>query len=193
MAPEAVETSLPVDYPVETAKPRIDIRRAMAGVYALQGHGSMLRCCVKAGFSRKTARNLTQRGLSAEECIAEAAKLDPMLAPAKLLEGGRLVLAEQIAFRDPAKMAVRDAVKLFEATEKYFGGHELPTNQQLVTVADRLSQVAALLAVAQRRGLPVPRVEQPFVEAEVVGQVATAPAKRIPSTGDLHKCVDRAR
>ncbi len=110
--------------PLEIPK-GIDIRRAMAGIYHLQGHGSMYRCLVRAGFSRSTARNLTRNGITAELCVAEAAKLDPMVAPSKLLEAGRRRLAESMAFLDPAKAPLRDVVRLFEATEKMFGGHEI--------------------------------------------------------------------
>ncbi len=172
---EAIEKRpLPPDFPDPLAgsKGRVNIRKAMAGIYALQGEGSMYRCAVKAGFSRSTARRLLANGITAERCIEEAAKLDPELGPAKLLEGGRRRLAEQIAFMDPRTVPLRDVVRMFEATEKYFGGHELSPTNTLVTVADRLSQVAALLAVAQRRGLPVPRVDTPYLDAEVVATSA---------------------
>lgn len=165
----------PHDFPVVDEPKNINVRMVRAALLLTQGYGSLTRCLVAGGFSRATARNLQSNGLTAKRCLEEAAKLDPALAPAKLLEGGRRVLAEQIAFRDPQKMAVRDAVKLFEATEKYFGGHELQPVNAIFGLTERLAQIAALLAVAQRKGLPVPS----YVEAEVV---ATSSESRELST-----------
>jgi hypothetical protein len=182
----------PHDFPaIEDAGPKqINVRMAMTGIYALQGLGSMYRCAVKAGFSRSTARRLTANGITVDRCIAEAAKLDPNVAPTKLLEGGRRVLAEQIAFRDPAKMQTRDAVKLFEATEKYFGGHELTPSNALLTVADRLSNIVAMLTVARERGLPVPSIPS-FTDAEIVEAKVSVDAASVENSSvSQHK--DRA-
>ena len=161
-------TPKPTDFPIVEVEQRINVRTAMAGIYLAQGFGSLTRCLVKAGYSRATARNLTNNGLGAKRCLDEALKLDPTASPAKLLEGGRRRLAESIAFIDPAAVPLRDVVRMFEATEKYFGGHELAPSNVTLGLVDRLAQIASLLAVAQHRGLPVPKVEPSYVEAQIV-------------------------
>ena len=128
-----------------------------------------MRCLIKSGYSRATARLQKQAGLTAESCIAEAAKLDGMAHPAKMLEAGRARAMLAIQSCDPVKVPLKDTMKMLDTVEKYYGGHEIPVGSALTTVADRLSQIAALMALAQRRGLPVPS----FIDAEVV---ATASA-----------------
>jgi hypothetical protein len=170
---------LPPDFPMVEPLPKgINIRKAMAGIHLLNGEGSQFRCLVKAGFSRATARNLTQAGLRAETCIAEAAKLDSMANPAKMLEAGRARAMLAIQSCDPKTVPLKDAMKMLDTIEKYYGGHELQPTNALITVADRLAQVASLLAVAQARGLPVPRAEQPYIEAKVIENEVTSTALR---------------
>lgn len=159
----------PHDFPtVETPHNRVNIRKALAGIHMLNGEGSAYRCLMKAGYSRATARRLN--GLSVKDCIDEAAKLDPLMSPAKLLEGGRRRLAESIAFINPQTAPLRDVVRMFEATEKYFGGHEIQPGNATLNLADRLAGIVAFLVVARERGLPVPDLPAQFLEAKVVAE-----------------------
>jgi len=167
---EAIATKpLPSDFPVvEPTAKGVNIRRALAGIHLLNGEGSQYRCLVKAGFSRSTARKVTQNGLTAERCIAEAAKLDGMANPAKMLEAGRARAMLSIQACDPSKVPLKDAMKMLDTIEKYYGGHEIAPVNAIVSLADRLAQLAALLVVAKQRGLPVPDLPPTYVEAEVV-------------------------
>jgi len=160
--------------PEDTTTRRINIRKAMAGIYLLQGVGSEAKCLVKAGFSRKTAHTPKGSGLSASACIAEARKLDVNANPANMLATARaraMLVIEGVGADAPLK----DAMKMLEVTEKYYGGHELRPVDAIVGLADRLAQMAALLTIGQRRGLPVPTLEaDTAIEAEVV---ATGPER----------------
>ena len=163
-APAKANHDLPA---IETPHDRINIRKALAGVYLLNGEGSMTRCLMRAGYSRASARIQTKAGLTAKSCLEEAAKMDVQSSPGKLLEAGRRRAALAIAACDPAKVPLKDSMKMLETVEKFYGGHELAANVALTTVADRLSSIAALLAVARQRGLPVPALPD-YQEAEIV-------------------------
>ena len=65
---------------------------------------------------------------------------------------------------DPSTVPLKDAMKMLDTVEKYYGGHELTPTNAILGLTERLAQLAALMAVAQRKGLPVPS----YVEAEVV-------------------------
>jgi len=177
---------LPRDFPIAEAQTNVNVRKALAGIYLLQGRGSTLRCLLLAGFSRATARLQKQNGLKAEACIAEAAKWDRGANPAKMLEAGRRRAFAVIDSIDPSTVPLKDAMKMLDTVEKYYGGHELAPANVAFGLVERLAQIASLLAVAQHRGLPVPKLEPQYVEAKVVSESVT-------STEDLHKCVDRAR
>ena len=164
---------LPSDYPtVEPTQKGVNIRRAMAGIHLLNGEGSQYRCLVKAGFSRSTARKVMQNGLTAERCIAEAAKLDGMANPAKMLEAGRSRAMLAIQSLEPSKARLGDVIKMLDTVEKYYGGHELTPTNAILGLTERLAQLAALMAVAQRKGLPVPSIE-----AVIVSESDSKPGK----------------
>ena len=153
---------LPSDYPTVEPTPKgINIRKAMAGIHLLNGEGSAFRCLMKAGYSRATARRLN--GLSAKDCIDEAAKLDGMANPAKMLEAGRSRAMLAIQSIEPSKARLGDVIKMLDTVEKYYGGHELTPTNAILGLTERLAQLAALMAVAQRKGLPVPSIEAVIV------------------------------
>ena len=133
---------------------RVNIRKALAGIYLLDGRGSMMRCLMLAGFSRSTARVQIRNGITAEQCLTEA---------------------QTIALMDPARTPVRDTVRLLEAVEKYHGGHELATTHPILALGDRLAAIAALLTEARRRGLPVPTLPPEFTDAEIVANLDADP------------------
>jgi hypothetical protein len=169
---EALEKRpLPPDFPIAEPLPKgVNIRRAMAGIHILNGEGSQYRCLLMAGFSRSTARALGRNGLSAEHCIAEAAKLDGMANPAKMLEAGRARAMLAIQACDPVKVPLKDTMKMLDTVEKYYGGHQIPVSDALLGLGDRLAQIVALLRLGQSRGLPVP-----VIDAEIVSEpVATS-------------------
>ena len=172
---EPTPKQLPADFPIVEPTPKgVNIRRAMAGIHLLNGEGSQLRCLVKAGYSRATARNLTQAGLRAETCLAEAAKLDGIANPGKLLEAGRARAMLAIQACDPVKVPLRDTMKMLDTVEKYYGNREIPPGNTAIGVAARLADIVAMLVVARERGLPVPPLPASFIEAELV---ATEPVK----------------
>ncbi len=186
---EASPKPLPPDFPaIETPRDRINIRKALAGLHILKGSGSTMRCLMLAGYSRATARNLTEKGLGAQACIEEAAKFDPMMAPTKLLEAGRRRMAEALAVIDPTTTPLRDIARAFETTEKFFGGHEIQAASSLTTVADRLQSIVAMLVVARERGLPVPSMEG-FVDVEIVPPDATGIEKSAADQLGLITCI----
>jgi hypothetical protein len=181
MSEAIAKKPLPSDFPtVEPTAKGVNIRKALAGIHLLNGEGSQTRCLVKAGFSRATARNLTLKGLGAKECIAEAAKLDAMANPAKMLEAGRARAMLSIQACDPSKVPLKDAMKMLDTIEKYYGGHELASGTVALNVADRLSSIVALLVTAKQRGLPVPELPASFIDAEVLEPVATRPKQDEP-------------
>lgn len=147
---------------------RVNIRKALAGIYLLDGRGSMLRCLMLAGYSRSTARVQVRNGLTGDQCLAEAAKMDEGASPAKLLEGARRRASQTIALMDPARTQVRDTIRLLEVVEKFHGGHELSTTHPVLALKDRLASLVALLLVARERGLPVPALPPSFTDAEIV-------------------------
>lgn len=146
----------------------VNIRKALAGIYLLDGRGSMLRCLILAGYSRSTARVQVRNGLTADQCLAEAAKMDADASPAKLLEGARRRASQTIAIMDPARTPVRDTIRLLEVVEKFHGGHELSTTHPVLALKDRLDAIAALMIEARRRGLLVPVLPDSFTDAEIV-------------------------
>ena len=172
-------TDLPA---IDTPQNRINIRKALAGLHLLNGEGSELRCLVKAGFSRSTARNLTQNGLSAERCIAEAAKLDSKANPANMLAAARARALLAIESHDPKTVPLKDSMKMLDTVEKYYGGHEIQPSASILSVAERLATIASLLAVAQARGLPVNAPARPFLEAKVLSEAVTSTEQRSVST-----------
>lgn len=187
MSEAIAKRDLPADYPITEPLPKgINIRRALAGIHLLNGEGSQYRCLVKAGYSRVTARRITANGLTAERCIAEAAKLDGISSPAKMLEAGRARAMLAIQACDPSTVPLKDAMKMLDTVEKYYGGHELQPSSVALNVADRLSQVVALLVEAKQRGLPVPALPESFTDAEVVAtrsesrEMSTASAEITP-------------
>ena len=166
---------LPPDFPViDTPETRVNMRKALAGIYLLRGEGSQLKCLVKAGYSRATARIQTQAGLSAKACIAEAAKLDSRANPAKMLEVGRSRAMLAIESCDPTTVPLKDAMKMLDTVEKYYGGHQLQPSSGGLALAERLAGIAALLAVARERGLPIQQAQLPAIEAQLV---ATSPTQ----------------
>jgi hypothetical protein len=185
---------LPPDFPaIEPTAKRVNVRMAMAGIYLIQGYGSMYRCLVRAGFSRATARCYTANGLSEKRCLEEAKKWDDGADPAKMLEAARRRAFAVIDSTDPKTVPLKDAMKMLDTVEKYYGGHELTPSNALLTVADRLSNIVAMLTVARERGLPVPALPAAFVDAELVQPVATESVKAQPQDHSLQECVDKAR
>ncbi len=132
----------------------INVRKALAGIYLLEGRGSLKTCLIEAGFSPTTARGPKDKGLDAKACLEEAKKLDSKADPANLLSAARKRAAQSIAAIDPLRTPLRDVVRLLDTTEKYFGNHEIPTGSPTLALAERLAGIAALLAVARERGLP---------------------------------------
>ncbi len=160
----------------------INIRKALAGLALLQGHGSLGRCLVRGGFSRSTARRPEANGLTAKRCIEEAAKFDELASPAKLLDLARRRFAATLAAVDPATVPLHHMVRAADTAEKYYGGHQIPADSPTLALAERLAGIAALLAVARERGLPITRTIDvkaliPKVESDNVDYVHSEPAK----------------
>lgn len=151
--PDELQT-IPDERPKRTP-PRVNVRKAMAGIRLARGEGSLAACLVASGFSRATSRSQLRNGLTAEQCLAEAEKLGADTSPAKLLETGRRTLLETVAMAEPGSISVRDATRLLDVTEKYFGGHVSPLAPQAVSVAERMGTVLALAVIIQERSQPV--------------------------------------
>ena len=195
-------TETPPDFPVvDTPQNRINIRKALAGLYLLQGRGSMKRCLIDAGYSRSTARLVTQAGLSAESCLKETAKLEASANPAKLLETARRRAAACIEAIDPKTAPLRDVVRMLDTTEKYYGGYAIAAGNQAFSTVERLAAIGALFAIAQARGLPVPAPTIPYLDAEtsdstrastaaLVGRVATRDNSVQPDNLDVPVSTD---
>ena len=157
------------DFPaIDTPANRINIRKALAGLYLLQGRGSMKRCLIDAGYSRSTARVLAAKGLDAKTCLAETHKLEASASPAKLLETARRRAFAVIEAIDPKTAPLKDVVRLLDTTEKYFGGHAVSAPGSSFSTVERLAAIGALFAIAQARGLPVPAPSLPFVDVEPI-------------------------
>ena len=159
-----------------SGKPRpINIRKALAGLYLLQGRGSLKRCLIDAGYSRATARNAGNEGLQAETCIEESAKLDSKANPANLLETARRRAAAAFEAIDPKTAPLRDVVRMLETSEKYFGGHAIAPGNASLELAERLAGISALLAVARERGLTPVATRTPTLDYVNAEKVETTP------------------
>ena len=73
----------------------LNVRKALAGVKLLEGK-PLGQALTEAGFSKWTARAPSRNGISAEQCIAEAQKLDPELNPANLTTLAAQALGERL-------------------------------------------------------------------------------------------------
>lgn len=184
MSEALLASELPRDYPaVDTPENRLNIRKALAGLYLLQGEGSQFRCLMKAGYSRSTAKKLTANGLTAKRCLEETAKLDNSANPAKMLEVARRRAMLSMESIDPKTAPLKDVVRMLDTVEKYYGG-QIPAMHATLTLSDRLSGMVALLAVAAARGLPVPALPQPYTEAQIVESDNKVESQAVASKDD---------
>jgi hypothetical protein len=186
ITPEALETVLtaaskdprklkvrPLD---KNGKPRrVNIRRAMAGVYLQSGYGSLKQCLIRAGFEETTASNPETLGLSAERCLEEAKFFENNADPSSILSLGRLRMAESLAVLDPLRTPIKDVARAYDVVEKYHGRHTIPVDANPLALGDRFSVIINLVNIAAERGLPLPGIDRLLAGAKAVASCETEP------------------
>ena len=135
------------------SKGPINSRKALAGTYLLEGL-SLKQALIKAGYAESTASTPKQHGLSAEECLREAGKLDPSADPMTLLASARKLLQRKLELADPRRESLSSVARVTDIAEKHYGrGQYHVVVQAARPFAERALELKLCLDELHRRGI----------------------------------------
>jgi hypothetical protein len=174
-----------------TRKRPFKVRAALAGLYLLQGHGSLKACLERAGFSEETARCSKAHGLTEKDCLRALEQWNNEATPSRLVKTARERAVQALDLMDPATVPVQHLARFVEMIEKFHGDRQIQPLADAARAADRLTVVFNLVTMMRDRGIMAPTLETVAVRSESSPSCDSAERKvAVPPMSDNDHCVN---
>ena len=138
----------------------VNTRKALMGLGLLRGK-TLKEAGLEAGYAPSTVRAAARNGLSAEQCLAEAQKLDPRADPAKLVATAQACMEAALEALNVGDVDIDKLARTLDILEKWYGARlTAAETARPRPVRERLAYVQTIVQEAVERGL-LPAVQDP--------------------------------